>query len=639
MKLIRVLPIILLGILASAVSAQDVDLQALQKEFPKKDIVYLNFDTEVYVSIKEGKLHISESINRSKIFLSEKAKLYEEESIYYYDSNNITKIEASSKVPKGKKYKTHKVKDFKTIETISERYFYDDSYAIKFSYPEMREGVIANVSYTHEIDNPIFMPMIFLANYFPIKEMNIKIVVDEKVKLLIHEFNLDNPIDFKISQKGGKTIYEFTHDNIDRVDIEDGGRSFKAVVPHLALAVSSYEVDGKEIKVMGNLDDLFQSYSKFISQVDTNVDPMFQAKVDSITASSTTELEKVSAIYHWVKKNIKYIAFEDNMGGFIPRNPQTVYDRKFGDCKDMSSIIVKMLDVQGIKGHYAWVGTRDLPYKYSDACGTFIDNHMIAVYHHKESDRYYYLDATNEYLPFGLVPPHIQEKEVMIYLGPSSYKILDAGITQCKINLNEENCKLKIEGDQLMGHFDIFLDGYHIPDYKYIFANMSKESLEKRYQTYFAKGSNKSTLTNINPDHDIRPLKVSYDIVISDYIALADDEIYVNMNLDKVLEDQKIPSSRTQAIDLAKTHFFTKDYILEIPEGYAITYKPEDITIGDEDYSCTIKYMENNDELTYHYELCLDTLWLESQDFPKWNKFIKQLKKAYRENIILKRTE
>lgn len=616
-------------------TAQDVDLLALQKEFPKKDIVFLNYDSEVNVSVKDGELVISESISRSKIFLTERAKLYEEESIYYYDANSITEIEASSRVPKGSRYKTHKVKDFKTIETISERYFYDDSYAIKFNYPEMREGVIGNVSYTHQIDNPIFMPMIFLANYFPIKEMNIKIVVDEKVDLLIHEFNLDQPIDFKTTEKGGKTIYEFTQKNIARVDIEERGKSFQAVVPHIALAVASYEAGGKTHKVMGNLDDLFQSYSNFISEVDTTIDPVFEAKVDSITASSTTELEKVSAIYHWVKKNIKYIAFEDNMGGFIPRNPQTVFDRKFGDCKDMSSIIVKMLDVQGIKGHYAWVGTRDLPYKYSDACGTFIDNHMIAVYHHKESDRYYYLDATNEYLPFGLVPPHIQEKQVMIYLGPSNYKILDAGITQCQTNLNSENCRLRIEDSKLTGHFDIYLGGYKIPDYKYIFADMSTKSLEKRYQTYFAKGSNKSTLTNINPDHDVEPLKVSYDIVISDYIALAADEIYVNMNLDKLFEDQKIPASRKQSIDFQKTHYFTKNYILEIPEGHTVTYIPEEVSFGDEDYSCSIKYIETDTEISYQFELCLNILWLESEDFPKWNTFIKQLKKAYRENIIL----
>lgn len=614
---------------------QKADVAALQKQYPKKDLVFLNYDTEVNLELDNGKITITKYSDESKLLLTEKARLYEKESINYYDANEITDIMASCQVPNGKKYKTHKVKDFNTVETISERYFYDDSYSIQFEYPNVTEGAICRVAYTQLIDNPIFMPSIFMANYVPIIEMNIKISVDEGIDLLIHEFNMEKPLKFKKTKKGKKTIYELQLRDIETVNIEGGGRSFQAVVPHIALAIASYEVNGKKKRVMGELDDLFATYSKFIDKVKTDTDKDFKATVDSIVVSGETELEKVNLIYDWVKTNIKYIAFEDSMGGFIPRDPQTVYQRKFGDCKDMSSIIVKMLDVAGIKGHYAWVGTRDLPYKYTDACGTFIDNHMIAVYYSEANDQYYYLDATNEYLPFGLVPPHIQEKQVMVYQGPSSYKILDSGVTACEENLNYENCRLKIEGEKLVGHFNINLDGYQIPDYQYIFGNMSKEQLNKRYQTYFAKGSNKSTLTNIEINDELRPLDINYDITIGDYIARTENEIYVNMNLDKLLENQKIPESRKQALDLEKTYNFKKKYILEIPQGYELTYVPEDVSLGDEDFSCSIQYFKNDNELTYSYNFCQGNLWLEPNQFPKWNNFIKDLKKSYRENIIL----
>ena len=631
-----ILVVCLLSIVTTVIG-QEVDVLALKKQYPKKDLIFLNYDLEVNVEIDDGELRISEVISKSKVLLTEKAKKYEEESIPFYNANEIVEIEASTQLPKGKRYKTYKVdeNDFKKIKTISERYFYDDSYALQFNYPEAIEGAICNVSYKSVIDNPIFMPSFFLANYTPIKEMNIRLVYDKEVDLLVHEFNMEEPLKFSTSQKGGKIIKELQLRDIETVDIEGGGRSFQAIVPHIALAISSYEVDGRKKKVMGGLDDLFSTYSKFISEVDEETEKEFAVKVDSIIGTKETELDKVKAIYQWVQQNIKYIAFEDDMGGFIPRDPQMVFDRKFGDCKDMSSIIVSMLDKADIKGNFAWTGTRDLPYKYSEGCGTFIDNHMIAVYYSELEKKYYYLDATHEYLPFGIIPSNIQEKQVLVYQSPTTYKVLSNGVTECEANLNSETCRLRIEGEKLVGHFNIKLDGYQIVEYKNIFDRMTTEQLEKRYQTYFAKGSNKSTVTAINPDHDSRPLDINYDIVIDEYISQAGDEIYVNMNLDKLLEGQKMPDSRKQEVDLRETLNFTKNYILEVPEGYEVTYIPEDVSFGDDKFSCSIGYEKNDKEVVYNYNLCLDVIWLNPDQFSEWNTFIKNLKKSYRENIIL----
>ena len=52
-----------------------------------------------------------------------------------------------------------------------------------------------------------------------------------------------------------------------------------------------------------------------------------------------TELEKVKAIYYWAQKNVKYVAFEYALGGFVPRDANDIYSKKYGDCKDNSSIM------------------------------------------------------------------------------------------------------------------------------------------------------------------------------------------------------------------------------------------------------------------------------------------------------------
>ncbi len=55
-----------------------------------------------------------------------------------------------------------------------------------------------------------------------------------------HDFNLNQPLKFLITKKKGKVIRELKLKDIEPVDIEGGGRSFQAIVPHIILAIASY---------------------------------------------------------------------------------------------------------------------------------------------------------------------------------------------------------------------------------------------------------------------------------------------------------------------------------------------------------------------------------------------------------------
>ena len=113
--------------------AQKVDLAALKEQYPKKELIYLSYDVEVRVELKDGELDIKEHRKQSKILLTENAKQFEEESLPYYNANEIIDVSAEVEIPKGNKYRSYKVREFNTIKTISDRYFYDDSYAVQFN--------------------------------------------------------------------------------------------------------------------------------------------------------------------------------------------------------------------------------------------------------------------------------------------------------------------------------------------------------------------------------------------------------------------------------------------------------------------------------------------------------------------------
>ena len=169
--------------------------------------------------------------------------------------------------------------------------------------------------------------------------------------------------------------------------------------------------------------------------------------VNEITADKKTELEKVKAIYYWAQQNIKYIAFEYALGGFIPRESNEVFRKKYGDCKDNSSILYRMLEIAGIKGNLTWIGTRSIPYTYKEVPTPIVDNHMILSY--ENNGKTYYLDATGRYIKFGIPTSFIQGKEALVSYG-KDFKIKKVPVIEAKENAIIDTTFLRFLIMQLM---------------------------------------------------------------------------------------------------------------------------------------------------------------------------------------------
>src|SRR6185369_12627115 len=159
----------------------------------------------------------------------------------------------------------------------------------------------------------------------------------------------------------------------------------------------------------------------FISKLENTKDETLKQLADSLIANVNTPREKATKIYQWVQANIKYIAFEDGLEGFVPRRAIDIYNHRFGDCKDMASILTALLQLSGLKAYFTWIGTRDIPYDYTDVPLPICDNHMIAAL--DVDTEWIFLDATDPNCIFGLPSSMIQGKQALISISKDDYKI------------------------------------------------------------------------------------------------------------------------------------------------------------------------------------------------------------------------
>jgi Flp pilus assembly protein TadD/transglutaminase-like putative cysteine protease len=79
--------------------------------------------------------------------------------------------------------------------------------------------------------------------------------------------------------------------------------------------------------------------------------PGVRKKARELGAGAKTEMQKIAAVYNYVVTDIRYVAWEFGVHGFQPYRVEQILERKFGDCKDKSTLICAMLAENGITAH------------------------------------------------------------------------------------------------------------------------------------------------------------------------------------------------------------------------------------------------------------------------------------------------
>lgn len=82
--------------------------------------------------------------------------------------------------------------------------------------------------------------------------------------------------------------------------------------------------------------------------------PEAQAKVNEIIRGKKTEMEKISALTHWVADNMRYSGISMGKGeGYTLHNTATNFTDRAGVCKDKAALLISMLRMAGFEAYPA----------------------------------------------------------------------------------------------------------------------------------------------------------------------------------------------------------------------------------------------------------------------------------------------
>lgn len=145
----------------------------------------------------------------------------------------------------------------------------------------------------------------------------------------------------EVTEREGLRRLQFEERDLAAVDIEE--QLPAAYLPWRAIQFSEYQ-DWSKVA----------SWAAQMFQVGGPLPAAAQSAVDQLRASPTRDA-RISGALQWVQSEIRYFSVALGESSHRPYPPATVVERRYGDCKDKSLLLIAMLRALGVEARPALV--------------------------------------------------------------------------------------------------------------------------------------------------------------------------------------------------------------------------------------------------------------------------------------------
>jgi hypothetical protein len=306
--------------------------------------------------------------------------------------------------------------------------------------------------------------------------------------------------------RGDELEYKVVNDSlVPRITLTESGReysfSWKEYTPLTRRATVSKKNSAPGILARvrpadsRSHKDAWQDFGDwYLSLIETKLlpDERISKLAADVTQGKETGKEKMDAIFEYCQRNVRYEQVYFAQGEFIPNDVATVFSRKYGDCKDYSSLIVAMGRSVGLEPTVALCYRgRGVEFQEDMAVSQF--NHLIAYYQEDGKDFWY--DGTNRTGLPGITTKDLVNGTALVIDQKNSRLVR---IREGEENLLHVSGTLKAKGTSAGGTLAISLYSQYAIDLFWMAFHLNEEEMRNTLKTWVR--------SNINENMNIRTL-------------------------------------------------------------------------------------------------------------------------------------
>ena len=513
-----------------------------------------------YVEYFKDSTSVNRHLERIKIF-NERGRYLASNTIFYRDGYQKVKILFANTIkPNGQVIPLDK-KDIHDSSAYAGYEFYTDIREKRFTMPAVEDGCI--IEYAYEITNlkPIlpfdFFGIFFCQEFNPIEIDIMEVVLPEDIDLKYKQFNTSlNP---QITIKNNKKTYTFTN------------TKQKEIIPEARMPSLKEKKTFPQIYLwtLTNWENISKWYIKLV-QEQMKSDSELVSFTKQLIAGKKTDEEKIKVIFGFVSQKIRYVSVLLGPYTHKPHLAYEIFQKRYGDCKDKTTLLLTMLKIAGIEGLPVLVPAD--PEYFDEAIPSLeVFNHVIAVV--PLANKYFWLDSTNEAASY-YSPPFFRPATVFLIYPDGSYRFIKTPDIYDKKDFYLTDIKYKIdtEGDanldatyKYSGKTAEAIRNY----FKYLPPEQRKKHFERKGIT--VQDFTLSSLTDTQ-DEFVITLKGS----VKNLAQKLDDNLMVLSDIISLdsYRDITAANERKYPIVVRPSYYSIENYSFTFPRGFRIRKLP-----------------------------------------------------------------
>jgi hypothetical protein len=370
----------------------------------------------------------------------------------------------------------------------------------------------------------------------------------------------------------------------------------------------------------------------------TEPDESIKRKVAELTEALSTSKEKIEAIFDYVKREIRYVSIDLGKSGYEPDNAKKVFENKYGDCKDKSTLLISMLKVAGIPAYYVLIPTSSVGNLIKDFPYPFQFNHCITAI--EKEGRYNFFDPVAENYRFNYLPSSDQNRDVLIF---NNKKIV---FVRTPLARPEENAyysqsqiKIELDGSLECEVKNLSFGGEEASLRSFFIKNSPtkiKDSLEERVDK-ISSGAKLLTYTHSDPLNFKERFGVTIKYNAKDYCRKAGDILIFDVpEIQKSCpatgkKDLKYP------IELWNTSYNKDEVEFNVPEGYKVYHLPEPMEIKNQYFDFRSSYRQEGERIFYQGELIRKAIRITPEESTSYQKCCFEIEKSFNRSVLFKK--
>ena len=503
--------------------------------------------------------------------------------------------------------------------------FFDDMKVCFYNLQIPRKGKTVSARFERTFTDARFFDLIFLSDDYLTRHKEVEITLPEGYRLLEHHLN-EHIGKSQYQNKQGITVHRYTVSDLPADKKEAGMPTSLRRLPCLV--------------VVGAFSDVQALYrwSHELSLVDCHVASL-DSLIGVITQGCATGRERLQATYAWVRRNIRYVAFEAGMASHQPDTPAEVLRKRWGDCKGMSLLLRTLLQAQGLDARLTFIGTDDIPWRASDVPALASLNHAICTVVHQGDTLF--LDPTTHYLPLDFVPDHLQGREAIVEQSDS-----------CLL-LTTPTLPPSASTDSL--RYDISIDRQQLSiQATASWSGMLKEMVMRTYSELAAKDkaewANRRLTTNLQRRQVERCewaatadstqtatwARLSGTLTDTKSLLATGNELFIDMNPggDPICN----PIDTTKRVNDAVLPFrcrIVREASLQLPQGCGVSWLPDSITIRLPQGTLSCSFSVADGRVVFRKVADISDKRISRSDIAQWNDALRRWNDAANQQVIL----